>query len=164
MAFFIQGLQNKQVEQFVDILRCVETSIMDRQKLSSTPFSSLFGPSIHSIQANGCLRVVPGSHLDQVSRPHKDVVGGESPLFILSSKMRFLEGMPFIIWWCLRDFASSAQTFQLLIQEKEKVSSSWNLSLGTNPLLLFPAGRHWGGIKQETGDRKKEWWMDAWKE
>ena len=28
------------------------------------------------------------------------------------------------------------------VQEKEKVSSSWNLSLGTNPLLLFPAGRH----------------------
>ena len=39
MAIFIRGLGNKQVQQFVDLMGCAETSIVDRRKTTSSTFS-----------------------------------------------------------------------------------------------------------------------------
>ena len=39
IAVFMRGLQNKQLQQFVDMLGCVETNVLDRKNSSTTPFS-----------------------------------------------------------------------------------------------------------------------------
>ena len=97
-----------------------------------------------------------------MSRPHKDVVGGESPLFILSSKNAIV-GRP-----TLNDMMVSSG-FCIISSNLPIVNSGEGESLleleslpGDKPSVAVPCRSPLRRDKtKKTGDRKKEWRMDA---
>ena len=60
-----------------------------RMELEQTKIKTLFLISTHMIIMG---RVVPGSHMEQVSRPHRDVVGGKCSLVVLKLIMWVEDG------------------------------------------------------------------------